>query len=51
MMSRSKISRKARFVEHVEERFGKMSLDVKGGPEPSKKIIQKVLSPIGRFHF
>jgi len=23
----------------------------KGGPEPSKKIIQKVLFPIGRFHF
>jgi len=24
---------------------------VKGGPEPSKKIIRKVLSPVGRFHF
>ena len=24
---------------------------IKGGPEPSKQIIQKVLFPIGRFHF
>ena len=24
---------------------------IKGGPEPSKKIIQKVLFPIGQFHF
>ena len=23
---------------------------IKGGPEPSKQIIQKVLFPIGRFH-
>jgi len=24
---------------------------LKGGPEPSKQIIQKVLFPIGQFHF
>ena len=28
-----------------------MSFDFKGGPEPSKKKIHKVLFPIGRFHF
>ena len=26
-------------------------MDLRGGPEPSKKLIRKVLSPIGRFHF
>ena len=30
-------------------RFAKVT--IKGGPEPSKQIIQKVLFPIGRFHF
>ena len=31
--------------------FAKNDLQLKGGPEPSKQIIQKVLFPIGRFHF
>jgi len=34
-------------------RMQKMTLsvfnDVKGGPEPSEKLIRKVLVPIGRF--
>ena len=28
-----------------------LTFSFKGGPEPSKQIIQKVLFPIGRFHF
>ena len=27
------------------------SQEFKGGPEPSEKLIRKVLVPIGRFHF
>jgi len=35
----------------VVQQFKHLEFCVKGGPEPSKQIIQKVLFPIGRFHF